>query len=42
MEQTDEVIKEFDEGLWCSLLHEVIVGKKCMTFVFKNGVEIKE
>ena len=40
MESTGETITEFDETLWCGMVHEVVVSGKGMKFVFKNGAEI--
>ena len=34
--------EEFDEGLWSSLVQEVVVNTKDdILFIFKNGFEIK-
>lgn len=43
LENTGSVIKEFEAGLWSSLVKEVVVetdGR--LRFVFKNGAEITE
>ena len=36
------LVEEFDEGLWSSLVQEVVVNTKYdIRFIFKNGFEIK-
>lgn len=36
------LVEEFDEGLWSSLVQEVVVNTKDdIRFIFKNGFEIK-
>jgi hypothetical protein len=36
------LVEEFDEGLWSSLVQEVVVNDKDdIRFIFKNGFEIK-
>lgn len=36
------LVEEFDEGLWSSLVQEVVVNAKDdIRFIFKNGFEIK-
>ena len=36
------LVEEFDEGLWSSLVKEVVVNAKDdIRFIFKNGFEIK-
>lgn len=42
LEDTDSVIEEFDEELWCNLVQEVVVKSKGhIVIVFKNGLEIE-
>ena len=43
LENTGDVIEEFEAGLWSSLVQEVVV-QPCgeLKFVFKNGAEITE
>ena len=42
MEKHGTLVEEFDEGLWCSLVQEVVVNAKDdIRFIFKNGFEIK-
>ena len=42
LEKQDGLIKEFDAGIWSSLVQEVIVkAKDDITFVFKNGFEVR-
>ncbi|WP_270832906.1 hypothetical protein [Faecalibacillus intestinalis] len=42
LEKHGTLIEEFDEGLWSSLVQEVVVkSKDDILFVFKNGNEIK-
>lgn len=42
LEKQGTLIEEFDEGLWSSLVQEVVVkSKDDILFVFKNGNEIK-
>lgn len=36
----DDVITEFDNGLWSSLVDFVTVGKETRTITFKDGTEI--
>ncbi len=40
MESAGEVITEFDETLWCGMVHEVVDSGKGLKFVFKSGAEI--
>lgn len=41
LKQQDEIVSEFDEGLWCSLLDTATVNKdKTIKFTFKDGSEI--
>ena len=41
-EKQDGLIKEFDAGIWSSLVQEVIVkAKDDITFKFKNGFEVR-
>lgn len=41
LEKQDGLIKEFDAGIWSSLVQEVIVkAKDDITFKFKNGFEV--
>ena len=42
LEKQGALVEEFDEGLWSSLVKEVVVnGKDDIRFIFKNGFEIK-
>ena len=42
LEKQDGLIKEFDAGIWSSLVQEVIVkAKDDITFKFKNGFEVR-
>ena len=42
MEKQGALVEEFDEGLWSSLVHEVVVkSKDDILFIFKNGFKIK-
>ena len=42
LEKHGTLVEEFDEGLWCSLVQEVVVNAKDdIRFIFKNGFEIK-
>lgn len=42
LEKQGTLIEEFDEGLWSSLVQEVVItSKDDIRFVFKNGNEIK-
>ena len=42
LEKQDGLIKEFDAGIWSSLVQEVIVkAKDDITFRFKNGFEVR-
>ena len=42
LEKQGTLVEEFDEGLWSSLVKEVVVnGKDDIRFIFKNGFEIK-
>ena len=42
LEKQDTLIEEFDEGLWSSLVQEVVImSKDDIRFIFKNGNEIK-
>lgn len=42
LEKQGTLIEEFDEGLWSSLVQEVVVNAKDdIRFIFKNGFEIK-
>lgn len=41
LEKQDGVLEEFDAGIWCSLVQEVIVkAKDDIRFIFKNGFEV--
>lgn len=42
LKEQDNLITEFDEALWCSLVEKMVVaGKDDVTVVFKDGTEIK-
>ena len=42
LEKQGALVEEFDEGLWSSLVREVVVNTKDdIRFIFKNEVEIK-
>ena len=42
LEKQGALVEEFDEGLWSSLVQEVVVNTKDdIRFIFKNGFEIK-
>ena len=42
LEKQGALVEEFDEGLWSSLVQEVVVNTKDdILFIFKNGFEIK-
>ena len=42
LEKQDGLIEEFDAGIWSSLAQEVIIkGKDDITFIFKNGYEVR-
>ena len=42
LEKQDGLVKEFDAGIWSSLVQEVIVkAKDDITFKFKNGFEVR-
>lgn len=42
LEKQGTLIEEFDEGLWSSLVQEVVINAKDdIRFIFKNGNEIK-
>ena len=42
LEKQDGLIKEFDAGIWSSLVQEVIVkAKDDIVFIFKNGFEVR-
>ena len=42
LEKQDTLIEGFDEGLWSSLVQEVVImSKDDIRFIFKNGNEIK-
>lgn len=42
LEKQGALVEEFDEGLWSSLVQEVVVkSKDDILFIFKNGFEIK-
>jgi len=42
LEKQGALVEEFDEGLWSSLVQEVVVNTKDdIRFIFKNGLEIK-
>ena len=42
LEKQNGLIKEFDAGMWSSLVQEVIVKEKDdITFIFKNGIEVR-
>ena len=41
LEKQGALVEEFDEGLWSSLVQEVIVkAKDDIVFIFKNGFEV--
>lgn len=42
LEKHGALVEEFDEGLWSSLVQEVVVkSKDDILFIFKNGFKIK-
>lgn len=42
LEKQGTLIEEFNEGIWSSLVQEVIINAKDdIRFIFKNGFEIK-
>lgn len=42
LEKQGTLIEEFDEGLWSSLVQEVVINAKDdILFIFKNGFKIK-
>ena len=42
LEKQGVLVEEFDEGLWSSLVQEVVVNAKDdIRFIFKNGFKIK-
>ena len=42
LEKQDGLTCEFDAGIWSSLVQEVVVkSKDDITFVFKNGFEVR-
>ena len=42
MEKQDDLIEEYDAGIWSSLVQEVIVkAKDDIRFIFKNGFEVR-
>ena len=42
LEKQGALVEEFDEGLWSSLVQEVVINTKDdIRFIFKNGFEIK-
>lgn len=42
LEKQGALVEEFDEGLWSSLVQEVVVkSKDDILFIFKNGFKIK-
>lgn len=42
LEKQGALVEEFDEGLWSSLVQEVVANAKDdIRFIFKNGFEIK-
>lgn len=42
LEKQGALVEEFDEGLWSSLVQEVIItSKEEIKFIFKNELEIK-
>lgn len=42
LEKQGALVEEFDEGLWSSLVQEVVVkAKSDIRFIFKNGFKIK-
>ena len=42
LEKQDGLIKEFDAGIWSSLVQEVIAkAKDDLRFIFKNGFEVR-
>lgn len=42
LEKQETLIDEFEPGLWCSLVQEVVIkAKDDITFIFKNGFETK-
>ena len=42
LEKRGALVEEFDEGLWSSLVQEVVIkSKDDILFIFKNGFKIK-
>ena len=42
LEKQGDLVEKFDEGLWNSLVQEVVVkSKDDILFIFKNGFKIK-
>ena len=42
LEKRDALLEEFDEGLWSSLVEEVVINAKDdIRYIFKNRFEIK-
>ena len=42
LEKQGALVEEFDEGLWSSLVQEVVIkSKDDILFIFKNGFKIK-
>ena len=42
LKKQGDLVEEFDEGLWSSLVQEVVVNTKDdIRFIFKNGFEMK-
>ena len=42
LEKQGALVEEFDEGLWSSLVQEVVVNAKDdIRFIFKNGFEVR-
>lgn len=42
MEKQDDLIEEYDAGIWSCLVQEVIVkAKDDIRFIFKNGFEVR-
>ena len=42
LEKQGTLVEEFEEGLWCRLVQEMVANAKDdIRFIFKNGFEIK-
>ena len=41
LKSQDELIKEFDETLWCSMVEFITVGRTERMVAFKDGTEIR-